>query len=65
MGRGCFYAVEGGMLGAPVLVAVLIVYLTGPVHWVMFVCGNLAAVAAGYLYTSKTFSILFAKQIIR
>ena len=53
------------MLIGPFLPTIFILYITGPVHWVMFICGNLSAVAAGYFYTSKTFAILFAKQIIR
>lgn len=53
------------MLIGPFLPTIAIVYFTGPVHWVMFICGNLSAIAAGYLYTSKTFAFLFSKQIIR
>jgi len=39
----------------------IVVYLIGMNDYVLFIGGNISVLIAGYLYTSRTYKILFEK----
>jgi uncharacterized membrane protein YeaQ/YmgE (transglycosylase-associated protein family) len=41
------------------------IYFFGPGYIVLFVFGNVGALCAGYLYTSRSFKMLFKREVIR
>jgi len=61
MGYLRYYFIEVGHLVAGLLPVIFLVYIFGPKHWMMFIFGNLGAFFSGYIYTSRTFKILFDK----
>jgi hypothetical protein len=60
-----FFAIEVGWLVAGVLPAAVIIYLFNFNELVIFIFGNIGVYLAGYLYTSRSFKTLFAKEVIR
>ncbi len=60
-----FFVIEFGLLIIGFLPGVLAVYLFGFSEGIIFVFGNIGAFLGGYLYTSKTWKVLFDRKVIR
>jgi hypothetical protein len=56
--------IEAGLLLVGFVPCGVAVYYMGPSYGVLFVFGNIGSFLAGYLYTSKSFKLLFDREII-
>lgn len=64
MGYLRYYLIEVGHLVCGFLPIIVFVKVFGPRHWMMLVMGNLGALVSGYVYTSRTYKLLFQQQAI-
>jgi hypothetical protein len=53
--------IEAGLLLMGFVPCGVAVYFMGPSYGVLFIFGNIGSFLAGYLYTSKSFKLLFER----